>query len=87
MDVNASRVNIETLSISILIQFRKNILPDAILPPLGKTGINALPRTVVLWELSPLHSAVIYPKHTVQHRSVVFSGASFLPAYFVGSSG
>ncbi len=51
---------------------------DTIIPPLGETDINALPRAVVLWKLSPLRSAVVHPKHTVQQDPIAFSGASLI---------
>ncbi len=82
MNLNASRVKAEILRIGVLIQLRKKSLPDTILPPLGEAGINALPGTVALRKLSLLRPAVIHPKHTVEHDSVVFSGASFLPRVF-----
>lgn len=82
VDFHTSRINTEILSISILTQLSKNFLPYAIIPPLGKTSVNALPRAVAFWKLSPLRSAVIHPQHTVQHRPVVFPWASFLPTVF-----
>ena len=77
-----SRVITEIFSIRILTQFRKNTLQDSVIAPLSKAGIYALPGTITLWKLSPLPSAVIHPKHTVEHDPVVFSGASFLPRVF-----
>ena len=82
MYFHASRVHTEIFGISILTQFRKDFLPDALIPPLGKTGINALPGAIALWQLPPLRSTVIHPEHTVEHSPVVFSGASFLPRVF-----
>ena len=77
-----SRINTEILRIRILTQLNKNFLPNAIIPPLGKTSVNTLPRAVAFWKLSPLRSAVIHPQHTVQHRPVVFPWASLLPCIF-----
>ena len=61
MDFNASRINTEILSISISTQLSKNFLPNAIIPPLGKTSVNALPGSIAFWKLPPLRSAVIHP--------------------------
>ena len=57
-----SRINTEILRIRILTQLNKNFLPNAIIPPLGKTSVNTFPRAVAFWKLSPLLSAVIHPQ-------------------------
>ena len=82
MNLNVRRINTEILSISFLIQFRKNTLPDTIVSPFCKTSIDTLSRTVTLWKLSPLCSTVIHPEYPVQHHPVIFPGASFLPCVF-----
>ena len=82
VNFNASLIHAEVSRISFLIQFRKDIFQDAVIPPLYKAGINTLPRTVAQWELPPLRPAVIHPEHPVQHRPVNFPGASLLPCVF-----
>ena len=82
MNLATSRIITEIFSICSLIQFRRNLLPDTIIPPFSKTSIDTLPWIISFWKLSPLCPTMIDLEHPVQHCPVIFSGASFLPRVF-----
>lgn len=81
---NGTAVDVDVLRIPGLEQHGKGLFPDAPLAPSVEPGVDPVPGTVLLWQISPGRPASQDPDHAALHGLVVLAGCPRFPDFSGG---